>query len=98
KVSGRRPRRKQQGDRAMAATLAGRPRTSQRVTQVLFYIGVTLMILFCVAPLLWVLDEALKPTIDLQAAPPTAFPSHITFDSFRTAFEDRPAFIGHIKT
>jgi multiple sugar transport system permease protein len=81
----------------MAVTVAGRSRTSQRLTQVLFYIGVTLMVLFCVAPLLWVFDEAIKPTIDLQAAPPTLFPSHVTFDSFRTAFEDHPAFIGNIK-
>jgi multiple sugar transport system permease protein len=67
------------------------------ITRVLFYIGVLAIVLFCVAPLLWVFDMAVKPVSELNAAPPTLLPSQITFDSFRSAFVDHPTFGSNIK-
>ena len=82
----------------MAMTVAGTSRTSQRLSRALFYAGVALIVLFCVAPLLWVFDESLKPTQDLQATPPTLYPTHgITFNSYPLAFSDHPSFAGNIK-
>jgi len=81
----------------MAVTVAGQSRTSLRLTRALFYVGVVLLVLFCIAPLLWVLDESLKPTSDLGAAPPTVFPTHLTGFSYPQAFNDHPAFAGNIK-
>jgi ABC-type glycerol-3-phosphate transport system permease component len=68
-----------------------------RVLRVLFYLLVVVIVIFCVAPLLWVVDESLKPASDLQASPPTIFPSHLTFDSYPRAFSDHPSFGGNIK-
>lgn len=86
---------------ATAAASGVRPATRSRsrvtIGRVLFYIGVVLIVLFCILPLLWVFDEALKPASELTAAPPTVLPSHITFDSFGLAFTDHPAFGSNIK-
>jgi multiple sugar transport system permease protein len=76
---------------------AGTSRRKQMIGRVLFYIAVALIVIFCVAPLLYVLDESLKTTADLNAIPPTALPSHITFDSYRRAFTDHPTFAQAIK-
>jgi multiple sugar transport system permease protein len=80
--------------RSSAAT-----RTRSRVTvgRVLFYIGVILIVLFCLAPLLWVFDESIKPTSELSSAPPTFIPSSISFQSYANAFTDHPTFAGNIK-
>ncbi len=80
--------------RARAAT---RSSGGISVGRILFYIGVALMVLFCIAPLLWVFDEALKPAAEWSAAPPTVFPGHTTLESFSSAFNDHPAFAGNIK-
>ncbi len=76
---------------------AGQSRTQRRALKILFYVAIVVIVLFCVAPLLWVIDEALKPASDISAAPPTFLPSHITFDSFGNAFKDHPSFGGNIK-
>ncbi len=76
---------------------AGQSPTQRRILRVLFYVAVAIIVLFCIAPLLWVLDEALKPSSDISASPPTAFPSSITFASFTNAFKDHPSFGGNIK-
>ena len=81
----------------MAVAMAGESRINRRITRVLFYIGVALVVLFCAAPLLWVLDESLKPASDLSAAPPLLFPSHVTTASYPQAFSDHPTFAGNIK-
>jgi len=88
----------------MATNVAARPRvaTKPRVqlnaSRILLYVAVILIVLFCVAPLLWVLDEAIKNDQDIVAAPPTLFPSSgITFQSFSRAFTDHPTFAGNIK-
>jgi len=82
---------------ATRARTATRSRGQFNAGRVLFYIGVALMVLFCIAPLLWVFDEALKPVAEWQAAPPTAFPGRTTLESFSSAFNDHPAFAGNIK-
>ncbi len=82
------------GARASTAT---RTRNKISVGRIFFYIGVALIVLFCVAPLLWVFDEALKPAAEWSASPPTAFPSHTTLESFSSAFNDHPGFAGNIK-
>jgi trehalose/maltose transport system permease protein len=76
---------------------AGTSRRSHTLGRVLFYIAVALIVLFCVAPLLYVLDESLKTTADLNAIPPTPFPTHVTFDSYSRAFSDHPSFGNAIK-
>jgi len=88
----------------MATTVAAtRARTATRsgnrlsIGRIFFYLGVALIVLFCIAPLLWVFDEALKPAAEWSAAPPTAFPSQVTFESFSSAFNQHPAFAGNIK-
>ncbi len=77
------------------ALASGRPKITGG--RVLLYVGVVLMVLFCIAPLIWVFDEALKPAAEWSAAPPTAFPSHVTVESFSSAFNDHPSFAGNIK-
>jgi multiple sugar transport system permease protein len=81
----------------MAVTVAGQSRASLRLTRALFYVGVVLLVLFCIAPLLWVLDESLKPTSDLGAVPPTVFPTHLTGFNYPQAFNDHPAFARNIR-
>jgi multiple sugar transport system permease protein len=81
----------------MAVTVAGQSRASLRLTRALFYVGVVLLVLFCIAPLLWVVDESLKPASDLTAVPPTVFPTHFTAFSYPQAFTDHPGFAGNIK-
>jgi len=83
----------------MATNIAvsGRSQRYHQLTKALFYLGVALIVLFCVAPLLYVIDEALKPTRDLQASPPTLLPSSISFDSFPRAFSDHAGFSSNIK-
>jgi len=83
----------------MATTMAaaGQSRGSKNFTRVLFYIGIVAIVLWCVAPLLWVFDEALKPASDISASPPTPLPSHLTLESFGNAFSDHPTFAGNIK-
>ena len=81
----------------MAVAMAGESRANRRATRALFYVGVAIIVLFCVAPLLWVLDESLKPGSDLAATPPLAFPSHVTGQSYPQAFNDHPTFAGNIK-
>ncbi len=82
---------------ATRARTATQSRGRFSVGRVLFYIGVVLIVLFCIAPLLWVFDEALKPVAEWSAVPPTAFPSHTTLESFSSAFNDHPDFAGNIK-
>ena len=48
-----------------------RSRSRVTVGRVLFYIGVILIVLFCIAPLLWVFDESIKPPSELSTSPPT---------------------------
>lgn len=74
-----------------------RPRRSPAIGRVLFYLAVVFIVLFCIAPLLYVLDESLKSTADLNAIPPTVFPTHATFDSYGHAFTDHPTFASNIK-
>ncbi len=81
---------------ATVATTRAR-RGNFRITRVLFYIGVIAMVLFCILPLLWVFDEALKTQPDVSAIPPTVLPSQISFQSFSGAFTDHPTFAGNIK-
>lgn len=81
----------------MAMAVTGQSQRSHLIGRTLFYIAVALIVLFCVAPLLYVLDESLKTTADLNAIPPTAFPSHVTFDSYSRAFSDHPTFGNAIK-
>lgn len=82
----------------MATNIAvGQSHTRERIGQVLFYVAVVIIVVFCIAPLLWVFDEALKPAGDISASPPTLLPSSITFDSFGNAFKDHPSFAGNIK-
>ncbi|MGH2411073.1 MAG: carbohydrate ABC transporter permease, partial [Chloroflexota bacterium] len=76
---------------------AGQSRTQRRVMRVLFYLAVAIIVLFCIAPLLWVFDEALKPASDISASPPTFLPTSIDFSSFSNAFKDHPSFGGNIK-
>ncbi len=84
---------------AAASRPSAATRTRSRVTvgRVLFYIGVILIVLFCLAPLLWVFDESIKPTAELSSAPPTFIPSSISFQSYANAFVDHPTFAGNIK-
>jgi len=77
------------------ALAKGRPPINRG--RILLYIGVVLMILFCVAPLLWVFDEALKPQAEWSASPPTTLPGHVTLESFPSAFNDHPSFANNIK-
>lgn len=78
-------------------TVTGRSRRSHQITRALFYLAVAVIVLFCVAPLLYVFDESLKQTKDLQASPPTLFPSSLSFDSYSRAFSDHPTFSSNIK-
>ncbi|HWE63778.1 MAG TPA: carbohydrate ABC transporter permease [Chloroflexota bacterium] len=79
----------------MAVT--GQSQRTRQIGRVLFYIAVAVIVLFCVAPLLYLIDESLKSTADLNAIPPTAFPTHVTVDSYSRAFTDHPTFGNAIK-
>ena len=78
-------------------TVTGRSKRSHQITRALFYLAVAVIVLFCIAPLLYVIDEALKPSGDLQASPPTLLPSRASLDSFSRAFSDHPSFSANIK-
>ncbi len=87
----------------MATTVATRPRAAAKSRpgltpgRLLLYVGVILIVLFCIAPLLWVLDEAFKSDQAIVASPPTVLPSGLSFSSFQHAFTDHPAFANNIK-
>ncbi len=87
----------------MATTVATRPRAAAKSRpaltpgRLLLYVAVVLIVLFCIAPLLWVFDEAFKSDQAIVASPPTVFPSTISFSSFQHAFTDHPAFANNIK-
>ena len=53
--------------------------------------------LFCIAPLLWVFDESIKPPSELSTTPPTFLPSSVSFTNYAGAFTDHPTFAGNIK-
>ncbi len=87
----------------MATTVATRPRAAAKSRtgltpgRLLLYVGVVLIVLFCIAPLLWVFDEALKSDQAIVSSPPTVLPSGLSFSSFQHAFTDHPAFANNIK-
>jgi multiple sugar transport system permease protein len=78
-------------------TSADRRHRNAVIKRILFYVLVVAIVLFCLLPLLWVFDESVKPSSDLTAAPPTLFPTALTFHSYPQAFKDHPAFAGNIK-
>ena len=78
--------------------IATRPRSQIKVGRILLYVAVVLIVLFCVAPLLWVFDESLKTDQSIVSAPPTIFPSGgLSFISYGRAFSDHPTFASNIK-
>ncbi len=87
----------------MATTVATRPRAAAKSRpaltpgRLLLYVAVVLIVLFCIAPLLWVFDEAFKSDQAIVSSPPTVLPSGISFSSFQHAFTDHPAFANNIK-
>lgn len=61
----------------------------QTCVALLFAIGVSMMLGFCLFPIAWQLLTALKPTAELMSLPPL-FPTAPTLDHFRTVFAERP--------
>jgi multiple sugar transport system permease protein len=59
------------------------------VPRLLLSAGLLLTLGFCLAPVLWQLVTALKPTAELVTLPPL-FPTHPTLDHFRAVFVERP--------
>jgi multiple sugar transport system permease protein len=55
----------------------------------LFVVGVSLMLSFCLFPVIWQLLTALKPTAELVSLPPF-FPTAPTLAHFYTVFAERP--------
>jgi multiple sugar transport system permease protein len=68
-------------------------RTSKNIKQagfsLLFVVGVSLMLSFCLFPVVWQLLTALKPPAELVSLPPF-FPTAPTLDHFHTVFAERP--------
>ncbi len=66
-----------------------------RVTKVIFYLGLTAMLLFCLAPPLWFLDVSVQPD-STGAGPPTLIPAEITLENFRILFTHHIVFASQI--
>ncbi len=82
---------------AVKTRVATKSPTTLNIGRILLYVAVVLIVLFCVAPLLWVFDEALKNDQDIVSVPPTLLPGGLSFTSFSRAFTDHPTFIDNIK-
>jgi len=82
---------------AVKTRVATKSPTTLNVGRILLYVAVVLIVLFCVAPLLWVFDEALKNDQDIVSVPPTLLPGGLSFTSFSRAFTDHPTFVDNIK-
>jgi len=82
---------------AVKTRVATKSPTTLNIGRILLYVAVVLIVLFCVAPLLWVLDEALKNDQDIVSVPPTLLPGGLSFTSFSRAFTDHPTFVDNIK-
>src|SRR5215475_14750217 len=69
------------------------PMSSRKITQVvfslLFVTGVSLMLGFCLFPVLWQVLTAVKPAAELVSLPPF-FPTTPTLAHFYTVFAERP--------
>jgi multiple sugar transport system permease protein len=57
-----------------------------------FYVAAAVLVLLCVAPLIWVLKMSLVPRRELFASPPPLLPEQLTLTSYRTVMSD-PTFL-----
>ena len=54
------------------------------VTATLTYLTLVLFSIFCLFPFLWMLDTALKPTVEVMSAHPTFWIASPTLQNFRS--------------
>lgn len=66
-----------------------RPR-SLTLTNLLFWLAVGAIVLFCLAPVLWQVLTSFKPTEDIIAIPNIYFPTRFTLDHYIQLFQRQP--------
>src|SRR2546425_850453 len=68
-----------------AARRAGRARLARGLRRAGTHAGLLALTLFSVFPLYYMVTSSLKPPTEIDAIPPTYFPSDVTLDNYRTA-------------
>src|SRR4028119_503127 len=60
------------------------------VYKTLLYLGIILLLIFCLAPVLWQLLTSIKVNEDISAVPNVYFPTQYTFKHYIDLFTRRP--------
>jgi len=69
----------------------------QKITMnIIIYVSLITISIFCLLPFLWMLITALKPDIEIRTATPSFFINNITFDNFKKVLFDT-GFLGFMK-
>jgi multiple sugar transport system permease protein len=70
---------------------SAKPKTrSHRWVDVLFWVGIGALVVFCLAPILWQLLTSFKVNEDIMAVPNVYWPSRFTLDHYLELFARRP--------
>ncbi|NEQ26255.1 MAG: carbohydrate ABC transporter permease [Microcoleus sp. SIO2G3] len=75
-------------DRRKAAP-AGKP-ASSRVGEILRWVAIVAVVIFCLAPVLWQVLTSFKVNEDISAVPTVYFPTRFTLDHYTELFVRRP--------
>ncbi len=60
------------------------------IYKIILYLGIILLLIFCLAPVLWQLLTSIKVNEDISAVPNVYFPTHYTFKHYIDLFARRP--------
>jgi len=71
------------GTTARRAETAKRPKTSQILLRVLFYVIVVLILLYALIPFYWAVRSSITPSADLFKTPVQYIPTHPTLENYR---------------
>ncbi|NJL21160.1 MAG: carbohydrate ABC transporter permease [Leptolyngbyaceae cyanobacterium SM1_3_5] len=64
--------------------------TSARIGEILRWIAIVAVVIFCLAPILWQLLTSFKVNEDITAVPTVYFPTRFTLEHYTQLFERRP--------
>lgn len=67
-----------------------KPNSRQRAKRGLAYLLAVLSILILLVPLVWVVTTSLRPISEVTNIPPTLVPRSLTFDAYRTLWQEAP--------
>jgi multiple sugar transport system permease protein len=74
------------------ARIAPTPRSRFNLSNLLFWLAVVAIALFCLAPILWQVLTSFKVTEDIVAIPNVYFPTRYTLEHYVTLFQRQPFF------